>query len=192
MEVTSHFIGIKINNKVFGNLFTALQQYCKDNQIESTITLQDIHSLHVTLYYLPKEISSQELDIIKTSINTLNNLEKEFILTPTQIRYFKKDKKEFLAYIECFQNDKLKKFNLELADQYNKNQIPDNQYMYIPHISLFQINAYEQFMKHKDHIGNIVRQSLKEMIGENLFQGFYLFEVNGTSHPEMQRVVTFP
>ena len=49
MEVTSHFVGLKINSHAFVNLLITLQQYLRENNLEQMIELQDIHSFHVSL-----------------------------------------------------------------------------------------------------------------------------------------------
>lgn len=190
MNITSHFIGIKINSKAFVNLFVKLQQYIKDNNAEQAIELQDIHSLHVSLYYLQKEISPQERNNIKNTIATFTKSNKDFVLTPDHVGYFKKAETDYLCYISCSQIQELTTLNTQLTNEYKKDQIFDNQYTYTSHISLFRVINHELFIIHKDNINNIIEQTLyDDMNNENLFQGFYLFEVNSKFHPEIQFIV---
>lgn len=189
MSNTSHFIGIKINSRVFVNLFVQLQQYLKINDAEQAIELQNIHSLHVSLYYLQEEIPFQERTNIENTITILTKLHKNFILTPNHIAYFKKNESDYLGYISCFQVQELSKLNNQLAEEYKKDQIPDNQYIYIPHISLFRIMNHNLFISHKGNIDNIIEQLLNSINKDNLFQGFFLFEVNSQFHPEIQFIV---
>lgn len=189
MNLTSHFIGIKINSKAFADLFVKLQQYLKDNGVEQTIELQDIHSLHVSLYYLQKEILSQERNNIKHTTETLNKSHKDFVLTPDHVAYFKKAETDYLGYIACSQVQKLTVFNSQLAKEYKKDRILENQYTYIPHISLFRVINHKLFIIHRENINSIIKQQLNDINNENLFQGFYLFEVNSKFHPEIQFIV---
>lgn len=189
MKITSHFIGIKINSRAFVDLFVKLQQYLRDNNAEQAIKLQDIHSLHVTLYYLQKEILPQERDSIKNTTIVLNESHKDFVLTPDYVAYFKKTETDYVCYIACSQVQELNALNSQLANEYKKDQIPDNQHTYIPHISLFRIMNHKLFITHRDNINNIIEQILSDINNENLFQGFYLFEVNSKFYPEIQFVV---
>lgn len=191
MEVTSHFIGIKLNSRIFADLFVKLQQYLRDNNAEQAIELQDIHSLHVSLYYLQKEIPPQERDSIRNTILSLNRSQKDFVLTSDHAGYFKKNETEYLCYISCFQVQELTTLNSQLANEYKKDQIPDNQYTYIPHISLFRVMNHALFITHKNNINNIIEEMLYNINNENLFQGFYLFEVSSKFHPEIQLTVNF-
>lgn len=189
MNITSHFIGIKINSRVFVDLFIQIQQYLKDNNAEGAIELQDIHSLHVSLYYLQKEISPQERNNIKNTIETFTKLHKDFVLISNRVVYFRKADTDYLGYIECSQVQELTVFNSQLAKQYKEDQIPENQYTYVPHISLFRVINHKLFTIHKENINNIIKQQLNSIKDENLFQGFYLFEVSSKFHPEIQFIV---
>lgn len=189
MNITSHFIGIKINSRAFIDLFVQLQQYLRDNDAEQAIELQDIHSLHVSLYYLQKEISPKERNNTKNTIVGLTKTHKKFVLTSNSIAYFKKAETDFLGYIECSQVQQLTDLNIKLAKKYKKVQILENQYTYIPHISLFRVINHKLFVSHKESINNIIKQQLNIINKENLFQGFYLFEVSSKFHPEIQLIV---
>lgn len=189
MKITSHFIGIKINSRAFVDLFVQLQQYFKDNDVEQGIELQNIHSLHVSLYYLQKEISPKEQNNIKNTITTLAKSHKNFVLTSNCVAYFKKAETDYLGYIECSQVQELTVLNSQFAKKYKKGQILENQYAYIPHISLFRVMNHKLFISHKKSINNIIEQQLNNINNENLFQGFYLFEVNSKFHPEIQLTV---
>lgn len=189
MNITSHFIGIKINSKAFVDLFVELQRYLKNNNAEQAIELQDIHSLHATLYYLQKKISPHERDDIKNTLATITKLHKDFVLTPNRVAYFKRNKTDSLGYIECSQVQELTALNSHLVKKYKKDQVLENQYTYTPHISLFQVISHKLFITHKESVNNIIKQQLNAIINENLFQGVYLFEVNSQFHPEIQFIV---
>lgn len=186
MIITSHFIGIKINSRIFVDFFVKLQQYLKDHKAEQAIELQNIHSLHITLYYLQDEIPVQERSDIKKTISALTKSHKDLIITIGNIAYFKKAGTDWLGYVECFQAQELTLLNNRLAKKYQKYQILENQYMYIPHISLFRVKNHKLFVLHKEGIDKIIKRQLDKINKVNLFEGFYLFEVNSKFHPEIQ------
>lgn len=188
MKITSHFIGIKINSEVFVDLFVSLQQYLEKNGLEGIIELQNIYSLHVTLYYLKKELSSEERKDIKHTIQDITQSHNDFMLTGGDLSYLKKDEKDYLGYITCLEVDALQKINEGLALKYKQNQVVENQYMYIPHISLFRIINTEMFEKNKEYVKDLINKNLDEIRNENLFRGFYLFKVNSEFHPEIQLI----
>lgn len=191
MQITSHFIGIKVDSRVFVELFIALQKYLKENNLEEVIEIQDIHSLHFTLYYLEKSISFKDKGLIKDKITTFKECNSDFVLTSDLISYFKNGLEDSLGYATCKQVNQLQKFNEELAIQFKKINIVDNQFAFIPHISLFKVLKNEVFQQHKDTINVVLSKELNKIRSKNIFQGFFLFEVNSKFHPEIQFIVDY-
>ena len=101
MNVTSHFIGIKIKSRLFVDMFVALQQYIKENNLEQIIELQNILSLHITLYYLKKDIFPEERGNIKQTLSHINNRHKDFKIVLEKVSYFKNEGRNYLGYISC-------------------------------------------------------------------------------------------
>ncbi|HSW88988.1 MAG TPA: 2'-5' RNA ligase family protein [Candidatus Saccharimonadales bacterium] len=190
METTSHFIGIKIKHTYFVNLFTLLQQYLKKNNAEHVITLQTMQSLHLTLYYFENEIPPKDLIQIKNTSVSLNEKYKNFVITVDNMSYFQKDNADTLCYLNPVYQKQLHMLHDQLAKEYRRDFIPDNQYPYVPHISLFRVTDTNLFKQHKDAIENIVQESLVALTNENLFAGFALFEVDSHVTPELQLPIT--
>ena len=61
LKSTSHFIGLSIVSEVFQLLFDRLSLYIKSLDIQDSIELQRLESIHITLYYLGESISSNEM-----------------------------------------------------------------------------------------------------------------------------------
>ncbi|HSW97124.1 MAG TPA: hypothetical protein VLF89_04840, partial [Candidatus Saccharimonadales bacterium] len=131
--------------------------------------------MHVSLYYLPQELTSNEQISIKNSLSRLNQDNKDFIVTAKHYGYFKQQNKERLCYLQAFPTEKLIEWNNFLRAEYKKESILDNQYSYVPHISLYRILNHEIFLKHKTAIEEILTQSITKITNENLFQRFFLF-----------------
>lgn len=72
MNLTSHFLGITLENKIFNELFSSLKEYLAENNIKNIIELQNLSSLHITLYYFGKKLDSQILANIKMDLKNLN------------------------------------------------------------------------------------------------------------------------
>src|SRR5579883_1354918 len=111
MGITSHFIGIRLDNSVFIDLFIALQAYLEKNNITDSIELQDRHSLHVTLYYLPQILTSEESSMIKQDLHRLNQDNKDYRLNIKKYSYFKQQSMEFICYFDPSPSTKLVEWN---------------------------------------------------------------------------------
>lgn len=60
MQTTSHFIGIALDSSKLTDLFVDLQKYFRSHDVEGAIELQNILSLHITLYYLESSLAEDE------------------------------------------------------------------------------------------------------------------------------------
>lgn len=190
MKTTSHFIGIKLKSRVFTDLFTLLQCYLKENNVEQAITLQTMQSLHITLYYFENEIPSKDVIKIKNTIIALRELHTLFVITIGNMNYFQKDNADALCYPSIVQQEQLQVLHDKLATEYKRDFIPDNQYPYVPHISLFRVTDTNLFKQHKSAIENIIQESLVALNNENLFDDFALFGVDSRVTPELQLPIT--
>jgi len=185
MNITSYFIGIALKNEYFSSLYKDLNEYSLNNRIENTIELQNNNSLHVTLYYLDKNISD-EIDELRNDINMLKKNEKEYVLFIEENKYFKRNNQDFLSYLSIQNPHQLITIHDEISQKYKKNSIPDNHRLYIPHISLFKILDYEKFEKHREKVEQIAKYHIENLKVKNILNGFYVFAVDSTTKPETQ------
>jgi len=70
MQTTSHFIGLKLKIGILSDLFVRLQTVLGDDF--TALEFQNILSLYITLFYLPKELSSREINKIREILPNLS------------------------------------------------------------------------------------------------------------------------
>jgi 2'-5' RNA ligase len=189
METTSHFLGVTLKKEVFSDLINSLWEYQKENMIQEIIEIQDLDSLHITLYYLGRKLDLRTLEKIKEDLVELNKIENLFPIYIDKMGYFKTEKQNNLAYLYPSDGVKLENINLELKGKY-VNEIIDNNYpTYIPHMTLFKINKLKQYTKHSKNIELIVNSELKKICKINVFEKINLYMVDSNFSPEKQTVV---
>lgn len=181
--ITSTFIGVSFDSKLFLNLYVKLNEYIKRNDLKDTIILQDIHSIHTTLHYLDKNFSQEKLKHIQLRITTLEK-DIEFIKI-TRINYFYDDQKEKICYFELSNPERLSKINRRLKVNFPPN-VQENSYKYIPHVTLFKIKEYSEFKKHQKNIEKIILDFLEQNANKNFKVRINIFLANSCFEPELQ------
>lgn len=185
MQTTSHFIGISLDSSKFTDLFVDLQEYFKSHDLEGAIELQNILSLHITLYYLESSLAAEE----KTQLlQDASDIPSDGVLSISGLKgsYFGEPGKERVCYIGCAENGKFKEINQFFAKKYRYSQIPENQLAFVPHISLFRIYNLHAYAPHKAAINALIGKAVQTMDQESLMQGVHLFQVSSLFHPEVQ------
>lgn len=99
LNITSHFIGIKLVSSIFIPLYVEIQAYLKNNNIEAVICLSDIHSLHLTLYYLDPVLSSVEINTVQKIIKDMEISELKKSIHIDKLRFFTKNNFNTLGYL---------------------------------------------------------------------------------------------
>jgi len=185
MQTTSHFIGLKLNSSKFVDLFVELQKYLDEHELEDSIVLQNILSLHITLYYLDSHLDKYERlrllqDIAKVSSNGLPTIAK------LEVGYFGESTKERVCYLGCRPNDTATVLNEFFTKQYQYSHIPENQLAFVPHISLFRIKDPMAYAEHKTKIDSLIGEAITTIDYDNLVENLHLFQVNSLYNPEIQ------
>lgn len=186
MNPTSHFLGTTLNNKLFSGLFNSLQKYLKENNIENIIELQNLSSLHITLYYFGKELDSSTLINIRADLKSLNN--NIFPIYINQVHFFQKKSKDYLCYLSPLEIVKLSEINLTLKNKY-LNDIEDNNYSYIPHITVFKIKNFSIYKDHEESILSIINSHLEKIKTKNSFKEFNFYSVDSNHSPQEQKII---
>lgn len=181
--ITSTFIGASFDSKLFLNLYVKLNEYIKRNDLKDTIILQDIHSIHTTLHYLDKNFSQKKLKHIQLRITTLEK-DIEFIKI-TRINYFYDDQKEKICYFELFNPERLSEINKSLKVEF-PSSIKENNYKYIPHVTIFKIKESSEFKKHQKNIEKIILYFLEQIADKSFKTTINIFLVNSCFEPELQ------
>lgn len=185
MTITSHFIGMVIKKEYFMDLFNDLSEYLLNNNIKNKIELQNIDSLHITLYYLEKDISG-EVYKLKADLKIYEKNSKNLGVFIEKNEYFKRNGQLFLSYFSIKNQDWLIKINKEMGRKYKKDNLADNMCIYIPHLSLFKIVDSKLFKRHKEKIEKIVNSHLENIKVKNVLKAICMFAVDSTTKPETQ------
>ncbi|MBI3984762.1 MAG: hypothetical protein HY344_02355 [Candidatus Levybacteria bacterium] len=181
MIITSYFVGILLDD-IFIDLYNEIGQYLSDNKIKHLITLQNKSSLHITLYYFKKDIDKETISSILLDIKTI----KIPLIKIDEVKYFKNNNKYLLCYLNCDKQKIFEKINSYFAQKYKNDQVLDNQYQYIPHISFFKINDQINFLRHKESIEKIIYKHIKLIDNKRVLDSVRLFKVNSKTDPETQ------
>jgi len=186
LDITSHFIGVKLTSSMFVSLFDEIQTYLKNNNIESAICLSDIRSLHLTIYYLGQVLSSVEISIVQKMIKDMEIGELKKSIHIDKLNFFTKSGSDALCYFSTKEDNVLTSFNKILGTTFKKNDIADNRLEYIPHCTLFTIRQKEIYEKHKAELVKIIDGFISIIKNENVYEGISLFETNSKFSPEIQ------
>ena len=186
MNLTSHFLGITLKNKIFNELFESLKEYLAKNNIKNIIELQNLSSLHITLYYFGKKLDSQILANIKMDLKNLNK--NIFSININQVNFFQKNSKNYLCYLSPLETARLNKINLILKNKY-LNNVEDNNYSYIPHVTIFKIKNFSIYKDYEKDILSIINLHLEKIKTKDSFKEFNLYSVDSNHSPEEQKII---
>lgn len=189
MNITSHFIGLSFYCTQFVDLFVHLQKYFDTNGLENAIEFQNILSLHITLYYLGNTVTRENESAIAKEVSIISSKYKDITILPLKSSYFTNNTKNLLCYLSCSQKETLEEINRFFAGKYNFVKASENQYPYIPHITLFKILNSDVYTLHKAKIDEIINHETSLIDSEHLIKGIHLFQVNSNFHPEIQLLV---
>lgn len=189
MNSTSHFFGLNLKCETFSNLFKVLKKYIKENCLEESLELQNVSSLHISLYYFGKKISILNLEKINKDLAELNKKENFFPVYIDQLNFFERKGKKCLCYLYPSEKHNLERINSELKQRY-MSEVSDNDHLrYVPHISIFKIKNESLYQEHNDAITTIIDKHLKLIEKINIFNGFNLYSVDSNYSPEKQEVI---
>jgi 2'-5' RNA ligase len=189
MKPTSHFLGLSLKNEIFIELFYALEKYLDKNQLNEIVELQELSSLHITLYYFGKKIDKTNLGKIEEDLLYLNNKKEYSSVYIDQYNFFQKNGQIYLGYLCPSETQNLERINSVLKQRYI-SEVPDNNSpKFIPHISMFKIKDKNRYQKHNDAIITIIKEHLKVIKKLNAFSAFNLYSIDSNYCPEKQKVI---
>lgn len=186
MKTTSKFLGITLNQSILKTLFDSLKEYSKKNNLQNTIEIQNQNSVHITLYYLDKNINKSVFEQIQKNLFDLNK--EKVHISLNKVSFFNKEDKNYICYLSPHFPKKLEKINLYLKQKYTSNAI-DNNYQYIPHITVFKIINFSIYKQHEKNILKIVNTFCSENNKTDLYKSFNLYAVDSTQSPEKQKII---
>lgn len=183
MQTTSHFVLIELKSEIFSDLYKNIFDYLKQNNIENILSFQNILSVHITLYYFEKNLNINSISKINKIIKIIK-LDDIFI---NWFKYFYRDNKEFLLYIDSFSKKDLKNYRDLFHKNFKRDFIIDNTFEFIPHITFFKIIDIYKFQAHKQNIENIILSFLENIKNKNITtKNIFIYKVNSSFKEEIQ------
>lgn len=155
MKATSHFIWIEIKSKILSDIFIEVYQYCKKRDILDTIVMQNPLSLHITLYYLEKDISNLNIEKIKNDISKIKISEPIYM---EGINYFSRNSNKSLLYFTTNTKLPFKEYRDLLHLNYNRINVDNNKLSFSPHITFLRILEPSIYELHRNNIEDIVNK----------------------------------
>ncbi len=183
---TSHFIGIWLNTEKLLQAFLSVNEYFSKKEGISYYSMNP-HSTHITLYYLPKNLDQDYLEKISKKIEDYIIL-SDLNIHIQGIHYFMPDKRNSILYLE----PTYQKFIIDSRDDFiqvkNFDIIIDNQYNYVPHITLWKLHStYDISNDSMIKICYELYEIIKPLITQdNLAETLWIFRVNSSILPELQ------
>lgn len=183
MHTTSHFIGLKLKSGLLSDLFVRLQQALENDP--DALEFQNILSVHITLFYLPKELTQNDRENIRNALRHFDTDSLERGLKGFD--YFGDSHAPRLCYLVP-RTGKLTDWNALLQKTFPEHMdIPDNTHpVFIPHITLFKIRNMSIFLLVKETLENIMREELEKLASADIFDRISIFAVNSGFRPEIQ------
>lgn len=185
MIKTSQFIWLKLDSQYFANIFIEIKELLGDKENE-ILEFQNPLSLHITLYYMPSELTSDELCQVKQILVELS--QRKITLTLAGVLYFW----EKIAYIGYKNTEILENINHIFKSKFPiYNTIIDNSYpVFIPHTTLFKIKDYSKFLLYKKDIEGIITKNIEHIKTKKFASTIHLYAVNSAFSPELQ-IITY-
>ncbi len=181
-NITSHFIAVALKLNVFVDLFVELQQLIVREKLLGVHLVNPL-SLHLTLYYLPKEI---EDPVICQSIAEANKQLANDEMYMAGFNYFQDNMgQENLLYISIADLWP-KRLHAFFSHTFNHSELVDNSYDFVPHISILKIEDAAGYMRQKAQIEQIVQSFIQTNVQQNIFSNIHLFEACSRFQPEIQ------
>lgn len=184
MNTTPHFIAVRAWSRHLRDLLEALREKIPEGMAE----FQDIDSAHVTLGYLPAEVSGitgRLADFVRTSQALSPSLRI------AGFGYFGEPDTPRVGYLsplddEFFQGEH-ERFRREFPEYAS---FAENAYRpYLPHLTLFRVLDTGGFASMRALVDTTLSGWCTRTGGEDISHGVALFSADSTVRPERQTVV---
>ena len=186
MQITSYFIGVKLDSAQFVDLFIALQRYFQSHNIDQSVVLQNILSMHITMYYLDAGLGMDEETQLIDDASRLSIKYRDLSITELKVGHFGAKDDYRVCYLNCLPGGIFSEINQYLTGTYGHDHIPENQFEFVPHISLFRIVDVAIYQEHKDAIESLIGNHIKDIDVSTLAKDIRLYKVCSLYRPEIQ------
>lgn len=185
MKTTSHFIWIPLKSEIFSDIFSSVYSYLEQNNIQDSIIFQNPLSVHITLYYLEKNIDTITTEEIKKYIQKFDI--KNSISVSWFDYFFRWEWNRFALYFTSKTNLNLENYRNDLHEKYNRDYVEDNNFTFFPHITFLRIQDNKIFEKHRKNIENIINKELQKINNVDVnTRNISLYAVNSQFREEIQ------
>jgi 2'-5' RNA ligase len=179
MQYTSCFIGISVPREFVAELHGAAEA------VSSTLTdleIADMQTPHITIYYL-NEQSQLDLETVVAEVRKHKNQLAGSRVEIGRMGVFGGEKPRLL-YVQAECSDSLYKFHDEISVQLKMYRAVDNDFGFVPHITLGRIKLTESnnFIAHQAEVSNILQ---KVSLGFEV-QELCIYGVDSRKVPERQ------
>ena len=185
MKTTSHFIWIQLKSEIFSDIFSAVYLYLEQNNIQDSIVFQNPLSLHITLYYLEKDIDQ----VIKEEIKKyIQKFDIKNSITVSWCDYFLNwEWNKSIFYFTTKTNLPLQAYRNDLHDKYNRIYVENNSFTFSPHITFLRIQNSKIFEEHRKNIENIINKKVQKINDLDInTKNIFLYAVNSQFKEEIQ------
>lgn len=184
MNITSHFIGIELENELFNDLFDTLDKYLHDNDIWDAIVLQDRKSLHITLYYLEKDLESELIEDIKKRTQLCDVSSNIYV---DWCDYFYRNENKYVLFANIKTDIDVKAIRNMFHNIYLRDFIEENCFDFHAHMTIWKITNPWIFEKHRNSIEKIILGEFWNLENININTGnVCIYSVDSTKSPELQ------
>ena len=185
MKTTSHFIWIQLKSEIFSDIFSAVYLYLEQNNIQDSIIFQNPLSVHITLYYLEKNIDKITIEEIKKYIQKFDI--KNSITISWYDYFLNWEWNKSIFYFRTKTNVALEKYRNDLHKKYNRDYVEDNNFIFSPHITFLRIQDNKIFEEHRKNIENIIDKQLQKINDLDInTKNIFLYAVNSQFKEEIQ------
>ncbi|MBX9809007.1 hypothetical protein K2X92_01290, partial [Candidatus Gracilibacteria bacterium] len=183
LQPTSHFIGLSLQQSFFQDLYVSLDDYIIRHHLSRFIQFQRPETIHITLYYLGKHISDNEKDVFQ---EFQKNTPLDSDISLDTVGYFYRDDLPYICYILPRDIGYFARLNNILAGLFHRDDIGDNQFSYVPHITLIRILDFTGFAMHQKNIEIIISDFITKYHNIGLSHTIDLYAVDSSIKPELQ------
>ncbi len=183
LQPTSHFIWLTLQWDIFQELYESLGDYIIKYNLSEVIQLQRFDTLHITLYYLDKNITDNEKYIFQ---EFQKNTPLDSGISLDTVWYFYRNELPYICYILPRDIWYFVRLNNILAWLFHREDISDNQFSYVPHITLIRILDPIRFSVYRTYIDSIVSDFIEKYTTYQLVYSLDLYRIDSTIKPELQ------
>ncbi len=144
------------------DLFDELFEYIREYQLQDIVQLQSRESPHITIYYLDAIFTDNEKT---TCLELLQSWKTEIKIHVSlgNIGYFYRENSPYILYIAPDNIAYFAQKNKQASEQLHRDDIVENQFLFVPHITIIRILDTERFVPYSDAIEKIIRSHIERL-----------------------------